>query len=199
MDMIILAGMPATGKSTAAGFLRSAFGYPVLEKDAIKEALFDTVGFEGYPAKRMLDVAANEVLLRLIRGMIEADTSVIVDNNFDEASAGQLKKILSGAPVSYVTVFLEGDPDVLYARYVERDAKKLRHLGHAMQTNYPPHPGESTEFHMSREGFNERFIDRKMNAMSWGGPVIRIDTTVPENLDPKKLCCEIARLLKEGK
>ncbi|MBQ8080749.1 MAG: dephospho-CoA kinase [Clostridia bacterium] len=37
MKLIILAGMPATGKSTVARRLQEAFGYPILEKDAIKK------------------------------------------------------------------------------------------------------------------------------------------------------------------
>ena len=44
-NIIIIAGMPASGKSTAAARVSQALGYPVLEKDAIKEELFDTIGF----------------------------------------------------------------------------------------------------------------------------------------------------------
>ena len=36
MNIIILAGMPATGKSTLAAKLQKKFGYPILEKDYIK-------------------------------------------------------------------------------------------------------------------------------------------------------------------
>ena len=35
MNVIILAGMPATGKSTLAAKLQKKFGYPILEKDFI--------------------------------------------------------------------------------------------------------------------------------------------------------------------
>ena len=66
MDLIIIAGMPASGKSTAAEKLSRIFGYPVLEKDALKEELFDTIGFQNYPQKRLLDTAATAVLLRCV-------------------------------------------------------------------------------------------------------------------------------------
>lgn len=183
MKLIILAGMPATGKSTIAKMLQKEFGFPILEKDGIKEQLFDTIGFECYAEKRQLDVAANAVLLRIMEDMMKADTSVIVDNNFDPASAEKLNALLEKYDPSCVTVFLNGDTQVLYERYVERDSKHLRHLGHGMQTHYPPHEGESTEFHMTREGFDERFLKLKMDKLSWGGKQIFLDATYPEKID----------------
>lgn len=183
MKLIILAGMPATGKSTIAKMLQKEFGFPILEKDGIKEELFDTIGFECYAEKRQLDVAANAVLLRIMEDMMKADTSVIVDNNFDPASAEKLNALLEKYDPSCVTVFLNGDTQVLYERYVERDSKHLRHLGHGMQTHYPPHDGESTEFHMTREGFDERFLKLKMDKLSWGGKQIFLDATYPEKID----------------
>ena len=185
--LIILAGMPATGKSTIARQLQEHFGYPVFEKDAIKECLFDTIGFEGYPEKRQLDVAANTILIEQIERMLKAGASLIVDNNFDEESAAALKALLEKYQADTVTVFLTGDPQVLYERYFDRDSRKLRHLGHAMQTNYPPHPGESTEFTMTREGFDERFLKRKMDHMIWGGKRIDLDATYPETIDVEEL------------
>ena len=64
MELIILAGMPASGKTTFSKKLNKALGYPVLEKDEIKEELFDVIGFENYAQKRLMDTAATAVLLR---------------------------------------------------------------------------------------------------------------------------------------
>ena len=195
MRLIIVAGMPATGKSWIAGTLRDHFGLPVIEKDAIKERLFDTVGFESYEEKRALDVAANWELLEKVRRMAEAGQSLIVDNNFDEESARELGKLLEKYDIDCTTVFLSGDTEVLYKRYVERDAAHRRHLGHAMQAHYPPHEGESTEFSMSREGFAERFLRRRMDVMTWGGRRIDLDTTDFEKVDVDALI----RTLEEEK
>ena len=47
MAVIVLTGMPATGKSTICKALAAHFGFPVMEKDAIKEVLFDMVALQG--------------------------------------------------------------------------------------------------------------------------------------------------------
>lgn len=191
MNIIILAGMPATGKSTLAAKLQKKFGYPILEKDYIKEGLFDTLGFSCYAEKRALDVASNEVLLRWMGAMIKAGQSMIIDNNFDQQSAAKLKNLLQENACKCVTVFMNGDPQVLYERYVQRDSQGLRHLGHAMQTHYPPEDGEDTTFHMTREGFDQRFLHLGMHELSWGGERILVDATVLENIDAEAIIEEI--------
>jgi len=196
MNIIILAGMPATGKSTLAAKLQKAFGYPILEKDHIKEGLFDTLGFSCYAEKRALDVAANEVLLRWMDAMIRAGQSMIVDNNFDADSAKKLNRLLETNSCKWVTVFMNGDPQVLYARYFQRDSQGLRHLGHAMQTHYPPLEGEDTTFRMTREGFDQRFLHLGMDRLAWGGQRILVDATVLEDIDADALIQQISEILK---
>ena len=195
MNVIILAGMPATGKSTLAEKLQKKFGYPILEKDFIKEGLFDTLGFSCYAEKRALDVASNEVLLRWMGAMIKAGQSMIIDNNFDVQSAKKLSEMLDTYNCKCVTVFMNGDPQVLYERYFERDSKGLRHLGHAMQTHYPPEDGEDTTFNMTREGFDQRFLHLGMDKLSWGGERILVDATVLENIDTDAIVEEITSKL----
>lgn len=45
MYCILVAGMPASGKSTVAEKIAEALEIPMLSKDAIKEVLFDDLGF----------------------------------------------------------------------------------------------------------------------------------------------------------
>ena len=106
MAVIVLTGMPATGKSTICKAMAEHFGYPVVEKDAIKEVLFDTVGFSCYAEKRALDHAANGVVIHMTEQILKAGGSVIVDNNFDEASGKRFKALLEQYGPKCVCVFL---------------------------------------------------------------------------------------------
>ena len=196
MNLIILAGMPATGKSTVAASLSRVFGYPVLEKDHIKEALFDTLGFENYAQKRALDHAANNVLLRVLNTMLKAGTSLIVDNNFDTASAEQLCAILDLHQPNCVTIFLSGDPRVLYTRYTQRDNLHKRHLGHVLQEHYPPREGDSLYYTMTPEEFDEKFFKRGMAEFQCPGKRIDVDMTDFSKVSLEDLCAQVKRLLE---
>ena len=196
MNLIILAGMPATGKSTLAAALSKAFGYPIVEKDNIKEGLFDVLGFENYTQKRRLDHAANEVLLRILRSMLQAGNSLIVDNNFDTESAEKLRGLIENYSPNCITVFLNGDPQTLYERYVERDALHKRHRGHALQEHYPPHPGDDLEYAMTRSEFDEKFVKHGMGTFHCPGARIDMDMTDFSAISIEALTAQVGKLLK---
>ena len=195
MNLIILAGMPATGKSTVAAGLSKAFGYPILEKDNIKEGLFDTLGFENYAQKRKLDHAANEVLLRVLAATLKAGGSLIVDNNFDTASTEKLCSLIETYQPTCVTVFLDGDPQALYERYVERDNLHKRHRGHALQEHYPPHEGDNLEYSMTREEFDEKFFKRGMAQFRCPGARIDVDMTDFSKVSAEAITTRVRELL----
>lgn len=197
MKMIILAGMPATGKSTLAKKLAVEFGYPIIEKDNIKEGLFDVLGFENYARKRRLDEAANMVLLRMTEAMIKGDCSVIIDNNFDAESGRCLCELIERYQPDCVTIFLGGNIQTLYERYVDRDEHHRRHLGHILQDHYPPMEGETTDYRMSREEFDEKFVSRGMDKFHCPGARITVDMTCPEQVDIDALVKEIRGMWRE--
>ena len=198
MNLIILAGMPATGKSTVAASLSTAFGYPILEKDNIKEGLFDTLGFENYGQKRALDHAANDVLLRVLEAMLKADNSLIVDNNFDTASTEKLCALLEAYQPNCVTIFLRGDPQVLYERYALRDNLHKRHLGHVLQDHYPPREGDSLYYTMTPEEFDEKFFKRGMAQFKCPGERIDVDMTDFSKVSLAALCGQVKELLEKA-
>ena len=194
MDLIIIAGMPASGKSTAAAAVSKAFGYPIIEKDYIKEGLFDVLGFENYQQKRALDHAANETLLRVLKAMLKANVSVIVDNNFDTESNEKLCALINEFRPTCITVFLNGDPQALYERYCQRDLAHKRHLGHLLQDHYPPREDDDLYYTMTRDEFDEKFFKRGMSQFNCPGERIDVDTTDLEKVSLDELVERIRAL-----
>lgn len=196
MNLIIIAGMPASGKSTIAEKISKAFGYPILEKDAIKEELFDTIGFSNYAEKRRHDIAATAVLLRCTDALLQGGASFICVNNFRPEVQVQVQDILDRNQCNCITVFLGGDADEFYKRYVERDKKHARHLGHVLQDHYPPRKGDCLEYTMTRQEFAEKFEQLGMADFRISGSRIDVDATYPEKIDVDKLIAEIRTRLK---
>lgn len=195
MHIIVLAGMPASGKSTVARALSKAFNLPILEKDALKEAIFDTMGFSNYAEKRKTDHAANAVLLGCAKALLENGQSMILDNNFDTISAKNLDQLVRSYDCKCVIVFFGGDNDAFFHRYVERDRKKLRHLGHVLQDRYPPQPGDPLEHDMTREEFREKFETRGIGQFECTGERIELDATDPAKIDVEALTEKIRSLI----
>lgn len=187
MNLIIIAGMPATGKTTIVNELQKKFSYPVFEKDLIKEELFDTVGFECYAEKRALDHAANASLLYVIESELKADRSLFVVNNFDTESNKRLNNLIEKYKPNCVTIFLTGEEHTLYKRYVERDNNHARHLGHIVQEHYPLHEGDSPDYMMTPEEFNEKFVKRGMTNFSVPGRRLDVDATDFTKVDVNKI------------
>ncbi len=196
MAVIVLTGMPATGKSTVCKVLTEEFGFPVVEKDSIKEQLFDTLGFTCYAEKRALDHAANAVVIHVVERILKAGGSVIVDNNFDAESGKKFSALLEQYAPKTACIFLYGDPEVLRARYNARDNAHARHLGHVLQEHYPPRPEDSLYHEMTREEFGEKFIKRGMETFRCPGGRIEIDTTDFSKVDPNAIAANVKEMLR---
>lgn len=196
MNIIIVAGMPASGKTTFVNKLSKALGYPVLEKDAIKEELFDVIGFQNYEQKRQMDVAATAVLLRCADSLLAGGQSLIVVNNFRGDAAPKVEALLEKHNCGCVFVFFGGTGDVFYERYVQRDLVPSRHLGHILQDHYPPLPGEPLTYSMTREEFARKFEQLGMNDFRISrGTRIDVDATYPEKIDTESVIGQIRKLL----
>ena len=196
MKLLVIAGLPATGKSTLAKKLSAALNFPILEKDEIKEKMFDTIGFADRRQKRALDDAANAILLHCAEPFLQSGGSLIMVNNFDSDNAKALQALLDRYDCRCVTVFLGGDPDVLWRRYVERDKRRTRHQGHTFIDRYPPLEGDDVNATMPREYFAERFEHLGMGEISIRAPRIDVDATYPERTDVDALIAQVRALFE---
>lgn len=196
MDLIILSGLPASGKSTVAHALQTAFHFPILEKDRIKECLFDSLGFQSHGEKQRLDAAAARILLKIAEEILISGGSVILDNNFDFAAGEALRELQARCAPRSVTLLVTADEETLYARYLARDLSHARHPGHAVQDRYPPLPGDPDITPMEREGFAQRYLSRGMGEVCWDGPVLKVDTTEPGMLDQDALIAQVRSMLE---
>ena len=76
MDLIIVAGMPATGKTTLAKKLAAALGVPMLEKDEIKEEMYKILGYSGLEDRRIDDIVSNNILLRCAENILRNNPEI---------------------------------------------------------------------------------------------------------------------------
>lgn len=84
--LIVVCGLPATGKSSLAEELRNALGWPLFTKDQFKELLYDATdqGEEAYTRRTSTIVGRQSIaiLLMVARELLESRTSCLIEANF---------------------------------------------------------------------------------------------------------------------
>ena len=197
MYCILITGIPAAGKSEMARFLGRELGLPVLSKDRIKELLYDTVGFQSRTEKVRLGTASMEIMYDMAEQLMACRQSLILENNFENASREGLTRILDRHDYQAVTVLMTGDYPTLYRRFLERNRSPDRHRGHVANDRYPEGERAAPAKDLSFEDFAGGIAARGMDSFSVRGPRITVDTTDFARVDRLAVLENIRGLLRE--
>lgn len=129
--LVLISGLPASGKTTLAHQIGSALSLPVIDKDDILDRLFDSKGVGDASWRRKLSRESDEILLR------EATASKgAILASFWHLSGMPMD---SGTPTDWVnpllfqvvTVHCECDVKIAAERFLQRK----RHHGHLDQNS----------------------------------------------------------------
>ena len=125
---ILVNGPPASGKTTIAEDLAAHFHLPILARDAVQEALYDTLGTGDREYNRLLGRAGMTVIWRMLQ-YFPPDAAVIIDTWCRYPPYDWLTDGLRSAGIAcFVEVFCWAKGDILAQRYLNRVG--LRHPGH---------------------------------------------------------------------
>ncbi|NBJ94655.1 AAA family ATPase [Parablautia muri] len=196
MYCILVAGIPAAGKSTMAEAIGKRFKLPAISKDTIKELLFDFVGFESRKEKVNLGIASMEIMYYLAEQLMKAGRSFILENNFEYTSKNGIKTLLEKYQYAALTVTLTGDYKVIHQRLQKRDMSPARHRGHVVNDCYPEKKERSFEelkaASVSYDDYVHGIENRGFDAFFIGNKRIKVDTTDFSRVDMEKLFSEIS-------
>jgi predicted kinase len=153
VTLVLVTGPPASGKTTLARPLAHHLGLPLLGKDTIKEALFDTLGTGDRAWSRRLGAASYAVLLALARELPEA----VLDANFyPDHGSGLLQ-----ACQQPIEVFCRCPAAEVERRFTRRAPN--RHPGHVDYVL-------DAQLKAALDG---------VGRLGLGGPVLEVDTSGP--------------------
>jgi predicted kinase len=161
--LIIVSGLPCTGKTTLARRLAAEVRLPLVEKDGIKERLFDTLGWSDRAWSRRVGGATYELLFHFTEVLLAAGQSLIVESNFYPDHAARFLALQAQYPFAPLQVVCRTEGAVLWRRFQERSESGERHPGHVDQQNYAE--------------FRTALLRGESPPLALDGPILPVDTT----------------------
>ncbi len=168
--LIVVSGLPGTGKTTLARRISRSFDIPLISKDNIKERLFDELGTKDLAWSRKLGKASINILFHLIMVQLSARKSVIAESNFKQGiSCQSLKEIINKHPCDVIQLHCITDSKILFKRFLMRTDTKERHQGHSDQ--------------LTEQEMKEKDILEAQKPLKIPGRLITFDTTDLRDVD----------------
>jgi adenylate kinase family enzyme len=128
--IIIISGDLAAGKSALAKRLSRHFEIPYFQKSRLKEILGDEIEFEGLDKNKRVSRGAMDILVHIASRFAKVKGSVILEANFHQDDLEKIQRECSFANHKVTLLYLTGDVDVLYERFLYREMYQNRHPVH---------------------------------------------------------------------
>lgn len=162
--LIIITGLPGTGKTTLGRRLASDLRLPFIHRDGIKELLFDTLGWSDREWSKKLGLASYAILEYFIESLLRGGVSFIVESNFHPIISTEVfRRLQSQYAFDQVQILCHAEGSVLLQRFTTRAATSERHPGHVETANF--------------DEFQAVISHGKIAPLDIGGNVIEVDTT----------------------
>ncbi len=129
--LVIITGLPSTGKTTLGRRLSADLGIPYLHKDGIKERLFDTLGWHDRGWSRRLGQATYELMFYFLEIMLQSRATLIIESNFKaNLHSERLRSLLVRYNYPAVQILCWTKGEQLLERFKSRLQTNQRHPGH---------------------------------------------------------------------
>ena len=122
--LILVAGHSAAGKSTFAHKLSRILEIPCFSKDTVKEAMADGFGSDSEVLQKRGSAAAISLMLHTAECLLRVGEICILESNFFPPQNEWIERLLVKYNASCLTFLFDGNMEVLWDRYVNRESER---------------------------------------------------------------------------
>lgn len=162
--LILILGLPGSGKTTLAKKISQKLDLPLLVKDDIKVMLFDVYGWKDREESMKAGTASYKIMDYVIEEQLRCGNSLVVEGTFNPAyDNAKFKKWQETCGTQYTQIYCYADADVVRQRFRDRATSDSRHVS-------------SIE---GDEGLQnlENYIRQGINPLNIDCTLIKVDTT----------------------
>ena len=175
--LIIVAGLPGTGKTTLAKKIADEFGFVMVSMDAIKETMWGTMGHEfEFDFADKVGKTAFELLFHFMELSLSKGISLVIEAHFHpELNNERFNKLKEKYGVNLIQIYCDCETETLRKRFKERMGQDSYHKGHRHVISLY---GEDKVLNS---------LGTKNKRLTINAETYDLDTTNPEMIDYKKL------------
>ncbi|MCD4704502.1 ATP-binding protein [bacterium] len=168
--LIIISGLPCTGKTTLSKKIADKFKLPLINKDSIKESLFDSLGFKDREWSKKIGIASYKTLYQIIELLLQTKQSFIVESNFKpEFDNQKFQNLQNKYKFETLQIICETKGKILLERFQKRSESGERHPGHVDHLNY--------------DEFKKILLSEEYEALDIDSKILNINTTDFNKID----------------
>lgn len=168
--LILLNGLPASGKSAFGRRLSNHLGIPLVSKDDFKELLGEQLGQLNAETSKLYGKIAYDLLIKTINAVLLSGGSCIVDSIFRQEDEQVFSEIIKRHSATPIQIQFMCDGETLFQRFVQRFAAGERHPVHL-------------EHYLGTDFIRERLLCGKNDELIFTPVFLRIDTTDISHID----------------
>ncbi len=176
-NLIIISGLPGTGKTTLAKKIADEFGFVMVSMDEIKEVMWDTMGHEfDFEFTDKIGKTAFELLFHFLESSLSKGVSLVIEAHFHpELNNERFNKLKEKYGVNLIQIYCDCETEVLRKRFSARMEKDSYHKGHKHTVGL-----YGKEKILNSLGTKNKRLDIE-------GETHDLDTTDPAGIDYEKL------------
>jgi shikimate kinase len=176
--LILITGMPATGKSTFASWLSSELCVPLVSYDNIKRKTIDLS--DSHERCDVFAPIPYEIFLFMIEEIMKSSSPVIADYIFSDHTKDALDMLTVKYGYTTSSVHMDTDIETAHSRFMERNNREAENNG--------LRPKEIT-----LEQFSAGV--KQNREFRYGGDIVFVDTTDFKNISYENILAQIRKVV----